>query len=287
MYKNILVINMLHIGDLLLATPVLSTLRANYPGSRITLLADAKIDGLVRYNKNIDELIPVDKKGHHNKLGNYLKLIGEIRRRNFDLVINLHPNERASALAAFSGAKKIVGYSSFGFGMFFDVLVNNKNFDKKVKNNPDIPHQATEHLQLLSNVLGIEPCDKGLQMWLDDNTIASVEKRWFAYVGYNNFKVVGFNTGASWPTKRWTTDGFAAVADQLLEKGCGVAFFGGPMDKENVEEIISKMVHQGHPRIAVFTGQTNLLELGGFIRKCAVFFDERFRTDACSGRPKG
>lgn len=271
MYNKILVINMLHIGDLLLATPVLTTLRYNYPQAHIALAADAKIDGLVRYNKDIDELIAVDKKGYHNKLGNFLKLIKTIRKRQFDLVINLHPNERASALAAFSGAKKIIGYSSFGFGLFFDHLINNKNFDKKLKNRPDIPHQACEHLEMLKLVLGIEPKDEGLKMEIDEATMAWANERWFAEFGNNKFKVIGFNTGASWPTKRWTTGGFAAVADNLLRQGYGVAFFGGPMDAENVREILSKMEYGQHARLAVFTGQVNLLELAALIRKCAVF----------------
>ena len=39
-YQNILVINMMHIGDLMLVTPVLRTLRTNYPQARITMLTD-------------------------------------------------------------------------------------------------------------------------------------------------------------------------------------------------------------------------------------------------------
>lgn len=272
MYKKILVINMLHIGDLLLATPVLRTLRANFPAAHIALLADAKIDGLVRYNKHIDELISVDKKGYHNKLANYLKLIGDIRKRRFDLVINLHPNERASALAAFSGGKKIVGYSSPGFGIFFDQVLNSQNFDRRLKNRPDIPHQVQEHLELLQTTLGITKIDdNGLEMWLDAATLENAEKLWFGAFGKQYFKVVGFNTGASWPTKRWTPAGFAAVADDLLAGGFGVAFFGGPMDRENVAEIRRLMKRGDHPRIAVFTGRTDLLSLAALIRKCAVF----------------
>ena len=37
-YKNILVINLMHIGDMMLATPVLRTLRANYPQAKISIL---------------------------------------------------------------------------------------------------------------------------------------------------------------------------------------------------------------------------------------------------------
>lgn len=37
MYKNILVINTMHIGDLMLVTPALRTLRTNYPGAHRAL----------------------------------------------------------------------------------------------------------------------------------------------------------------------------------------------------------------------------------------------------------
>ena len=272
MYKNILVINMLHIGDLLLATPVLRTLRCNYPEAHIALLADAKIDGLVRYNRHIDELISVDKKGYHNKLGNFARLIAAIWKRKFDLVINLHANERASVIAAFSGAGKVVGYSSPGFGIFFNHLVSNKNFDRKIKNHPDVMHQAKEHLHMLETTLGIKTIDdQGLEMWLDEETEERASQLWAEAFPAVDFPVVGFNTGASWPSKRWTTAGFAAVADELLARGIGVAFFGGPMDEGNVREILGQMRHSQDSRAVVFTGKVNLLELAALIKKCAVF----------------
>ena len=114
-YKNILVINLMHIGDLMLVTPVLRTLRANYPQARISLLADKKLADLVRLNPHIDECLLIDKKGKDNSLPNFIKYIWGLRKYKFDLVINLHRNERASALAAFSGAKHIIGYSKPGF----------------------------------------------------------------------------------------------------------------------------------------------------------------------------
>ena len=46
-YQNILVINMMHIGDLMLVTPVLRTLRTNYPQARITMLTDKGLRELV------------------------------------------------------------------------------------------------------------------------------------------------------------------------------------------------------------------------------------------------
>lgn len=277
-YQKILVINLLHIGDLLLATPALRTLRTNFPDAHITLLADAKIDDLVKYNQNIDELISVDKKGYHNKLGNFIRLIGEIRKQHYDLVINFHPNERASALAAFSGGKKIVGYASKGFGIFFNHLIHNTNFDFAYKNRPDIVHQAKEHLNTLQTTLGITKLDdRGLEMWLDETTLQKAQKMWYEAFEANGIqpvripsKVIGFNTGASWPTKRWLPSGFAAVADALIEDGYGVAFLGGPMDIENVKQIRTMMKNAHHPAVIEFTGKIRLMELAALMKHCSV-----------------
>jgi heptosyltransferase-2 len=277
-YKKILVINMLHIGDLLLATPALRTLRTNFPNSHITLIADAKIDDLVKYNQNIDELISVDKKGYHNKIGNFIRLIGQIRKQHYDLVINLHPNERSSALAAFSGGKKIVGYATRGFGIFFSKLIHNANFDFAYKNRPDIVHQAAEHLETLKTALGITRIDdRGLEMWIDDETTRRSLALWEEAFQAGGLKVdqipdkvIGLNTGASWPTKRWIPAGFAAVANGLIEEGYGVVFFGGPMDEANVKEIRELMKNGNHPAVVEFTGKIRLLELAALMKHCAV-----------------
>ena len=63
MYKNILVINTMHIGDLMLVTPALRTLRANYPKAHIALLTDKPLGDLVRCNENLDECILIDISG--------------------------------------------------------------------------------------------------------------------------------------------------------------------------------------------------------------------------------
>ena len=92
---KILVINLMHLGDLMLATPALTTLRKNFPTAHLALLADKKLADLVQYNKNLDECILIDKKGVDDHLPSFIKFIFKIRAMKFDLVINLHRNERA------------------------------------------------------------------------------------------------------------------------------------------------------------------------------------------------
>ena len=189
-YINIMKKSGRHIGDLMLATPVLRTLRANYPQAKISILVDKKLADLVRCNKHIDECLLIDKKGKDDKLTNFIKYIGKIRKKNFDLVINLHRNERASAIAAFSGADTIVGYAKPGFGLFFDKVMQNPSVAHHIGRGPwgllpphrYVPgwkHQVHAHLEVLKQAVGVKKIDDGgLEMWLPQEAVEKAEKLW-------------------------------------------------------------------------------------------------------------
>ncbi|SFM05425.1 glycosyltransferase family 9 protein [Pelosinus propionicus] len=271
---KILVINLLHLGDLLLATPVVRALRTHYPQAHIALLADAKLQDLVKYNKNIDELLLIDKKGYHNKLSNYVQFISEIRSKKFDIVINLHENERASCIAAFSGGKKIVGYSTCGLHLFFD---------KVIENRKGIKHQVHSHFDVLRETLDITKInDQGLEMWLDEKAEESAGEIWNEAFPIHThpekergaaaecIKVVGLNIGASWSTKCWRKEYFTELADRLLDMGYGVAYYGGPMDIDIVNETINLMRNKEHTLLKNFAGKMSLLELAALLKKASV-----------------
>ncbi len=272
---KILVINLMHLGDLMLVTPVLSALRKNFPTAHLALLADKKLGDLVSLNKNLNECILIDKKGVDDHLPSFIKFIFKLRKKNFDLVINLHRNERASALAAFSGAKKIVGYSKPGFALLFDKVLPNPSIARHVKRGlktqyfPGTQHQVHSHFDVLK-ACGVEKIfDNGLEMWISDETARATEKIFTESFG--DKKVVAFNIGASWPTKRWPESNFAECADLLIERGYGVAFLGGTMDIEIVASCVEKMTHKDSDALKIFTGEFSLAELAGFLDNCVLF----------------
>ena len=104
-------------------------------------------------------------------------------------------------------------------------------------------------------------------MWVDEGAQHRADEMWKNTVGK---QIIGFNTGGSWPTKRWTKIGFAKLADKLIAEGYGVAFFGGPMDVSDVEEILSMMVHKTSGQVRIFTGKTSLLEMAALVKKCTA-----------------
>ena len=268
---KILVINLMHLGDLMLVTPALTTLRKNFPTAHLTLLADKKLADLVQLNKNLDECILIDK-----TIGDLVKTIPQLRAKPFDLVINLHRNERASALAAFSGAKKIVGYSKPLFSWLFTKTLPNPSIARHIKHGfktkyfPGTKHQVHSHFDVLKEACGVEKIfDNGLEMWIPEAAEREAEK--IFRDNFDDVKVIAFNIGASWLTKRWLDSYFAECADILIEKGYGIAFLGGTMDREIVLSCVEKMRHKKSARLKIFTGKFSLAILAGFLDNCVLF----------------
>lgn len=268
-YKNILVINTMHIGDLMLVTPALRTLRANYPKVHIALLTDKPLADLVRCNENIDECILIDKHGRDKGILALIRFIRQIRKRHFDLVINYHRNERASAIASFSGGKKIVGYAQPFFHRFFDHWMPNLAMADTPKDK--VMHQTLCHLKVLQEAAGCTKLDdRGLEMWLPPEEEKKASDLWQKEFAKDD-RVIAFNIGASWMTKRWIDAYFAECADHFIQEGYHIAFLGGPTDVAIVKACIEKMKEKDSPKVHVFTGKVSLTVLAGLLRRCCLF----------------
>ena len=77
---------------------------------------------------------------------------------------------------------------------------------------------------------------------------------------------------AGWATKRWTREGFARLADWLVEaRGAGVIFTGSAADRPEVEAILARMNRES----ADFVGRTDLKTLGALYDRvdCLVSTD--------------
>lgn len=268
-YKNILVINTMHIGDLMLVTPALRTLRANYPKAHIALLTDKPLADLVRCNENIDECILIDKHGRDKGILALIRFIRQIRKRHFDLVINYHRNERASAIASFSGGKNIVGYAQPFFHRFFDHWMPNLAMADTPKDK--VMHQTLCHLKVLQEAAGCTKLDdRGLEMWLPPEEEKKASDLWQKEFAEGD-RVIAFNIGASWMTKRWIDAYFAECADRFIQEGYHIAFLGGPTDVAIVKACIEKMKEKDSPKVHVFTGKVSLTVLAGLLRRCCLF----------------
>lgn len=256
--KNIVVTFLMHLGDLILITPFLQVLRRHAVGSEITLVVDEKLADVVRYNPNIDHLVTVDKKGKDNSVKALWHIGRTLHENHYDILINLHPNERTSFLAAVIQAKEFDGMSHFLFRPLMDRYTHLDRIHL---------HAADMYINVLEQMGIDDRQNEGLQFF----TCPQWEQQatdFYAAGGVTAAeRLIGFNIGSAVPQKRWPPRRFAAVADYFSEQGFRCVFFGGTMDLDMVREATGLMKHT--PLVA--TGKFSLGELAAAIHRCALF----------------
>jgi heptosyltransferase-1 len=110
-YKNIAIIRLSSLGDILHAIPAFNLLRKQFPGSKISWFAENSGAELLKNVAGIDEIITLNLKvkGLFNKIKDILR-IRSLYRKQFDLIIDFQGLLKSSVLAWI-----LKGYS-IGFG---------------------------------------------------------------------------------------------------------------------------------------------------------------------------
>ena len=219
--QRILVIELWHIGDVVLSTAMLGALREKFPAARITLLAKPHAEELLRGSGLADEIITFDFPWTAFS-GKYLpwryrplKLLNVFRRLRggrFDLCIDCRMDLRSNIVAYLSGATRRIGYD-FGGGTF--LLTN------AVHATPDDHHKVHDWLALLAP-LGITNVEQHPRLAVTESEKAAA-REWLRGEGLLGKRIVAIHPGARERVRRWDFSNFAAVAERAEKKhGAGV-----------------------------------------------------------------
>ena len=97
--KNILIVRIGAVGDVLMATPLVSAIRRAYPDSHIGFLTSHYAMPLLQYNKEIDALYSIK----YRKLPYLIsrekqKLTNEMRKKKWDVIFLLESNPRKNGM---------------------------------------------------------------------------------------------------------------------------------------------------------------------------------------------
>lgn len=254
--KKILVTFLMHLGDLTLTTPFIHALRKAAPTAHITFLADEKLKDVVLHNPYLDEVITIDKKGRDNSLLALAACARRLSKMDFDVLINLHPNERCSFICALTKTKLRAGTTHTLFKPLWDVFTP---LNRKI-------HAADMYLDVLTQ-LGVPKLEhNGLEIFPSEEHLRHAEEFWREHGVFGSDRLVGFNIGSAVVTKRWAPERFAKVADILAGKGYKPVFFGGTMDEEMVQEAVGYM--KTIPAVA--TGSFTIGGLAAAMRRCSL-----------------
>lgn len=244
--KNILIIKMSSLGDVIHALPSLYVLRKTYPDAHITWAVHPAFSALLPGKPWIDEIYYIDRKKIRN-LSYLLKVREELHRRKFDLAIDLQMIAKSALISMLSGAKKHIGYWDAREGSF---LVSHP-----VKGIHWKGHIIDQLLDVMVS-LGCDTTQLAFPVKEHEAERAHVCGMLRA-VGVNG-KYIVLVPGSRGERKKWPVPYWGALAKQFAEQGIYTVIVGAPSETELGQAI--KNISPSSYTVN-FIGQTSLLEM--------------------------
>ncbi|MBI4378741.1 MAG: glycosyltransferase family 9 protein [Nitrospinae bacterium] len=283
--KNILILNLTRMGDLLQTTPLIAGLKKKYPDSKITLLANKTFAGICSDIPFIDEVYTFDIKQFTPESGGeepsllkiyrYLDgLVDRVKSKNFDTVINLSHSKLTGIFSSLLNAPDIRGITSTDYGHrvirhpwlnYFCNIIFNRHYNRF--NLADIYQKSGD----------VEPFSKKLFLNISEGGMIFADE----FLKRNGFKegdmLVGFQPASSRPDRRWSSDSFARLGLELMKRyGAKIIIFGVPSEKGLGDEIQAKMNNHLNPPflkgevkgVINAVGKTSVGELASLLKRC-------------------
>ncbi|MBS0150331.1 MAG: lipopolysaccharide heptosyltransferase II [Nitrospira sp.] len=216
---RILLIKPSSLGDIVHTFPVVSAIKAEWPGVHVTWVVKRQWAEFVERAEGVDRVWPIDM-----TVNSWVREGLALRAERFDFALDLQGLFRSGVLAWFSGAPIRVGFANAreGSSWFYTNPVPVAH--------PNI-HAVDRYLSLVGALGGKFPEKPQFQFKFMKEDVATVR----AICQRQGFAVdrpwIAMNMGARWATKRWPLKAFAAVLDQLHASQVGPVVIIGNSDE--------------------------------------------------------
>jgi lipopolysaccharide heptosyltransferase II len=264
-YNNILVHCLVNLGDVLVSTSAVALLRRLNPGAKITMMVRPNVRELVENNPVIDEVLLFDYQSKQKSLRAMLAMVGEIRRRNFDLCVSLDRKSRPAILTWLAGIPVRVGPTmifdrkpSRITWLYTDVISMDYDFENTL--------QAENYQQI---VRGFFHSDQHAKPVMGMPGTANEEKAnaLLALLPKAD-KRIALCVKGTFPLKTWPKEYFLQVIAALRKKyQASFYIIGAPGDRDYAEEF----VRASQTPIANFCGKTSLKDMVPIFKKSDLF----------------
>ncbi len=285
------------VGDFVMATPILRTIRARFSDARITFLTESNLVDLIRGGPWMDEVVEWPDKAQRSLMHRaYREFVGELRSRQFDAAILLPNSFRAALTARLAGAKRRIGYDRDGRGFLLTDRVPVKNLRADVERRratgeshgqtslpippgpegtsarpPEflpprlpvkpsrfVPMRLTTYYDDLAEAIGCDKPGDRFELFTTPDGDEAVTGR-LSEIGIAKDKpVVVLSPGAKYgAAKCWMPDRFAKVADRLIEEFGAAVIVTCGPGEQHIAHAIGDEMQQKH-----FVFDQPLLTLG-------------------------
>ncbi|HLD40727.1 MAG TPA: glycosyltransferase family 9 protein [Candidatus Omnitrophota bacterium] len=258
--KKILIVNLGGMGDFLLSCPAVKALREYYQGAEIVLLTLARTKPVAGAFAYFDQIIAFD----FSFLGAFKQAL-TLRRRNFDLVLNMRtlvscPGALKMAFLFYLiGAKLRAGRDTSGRGFFLDI----KAPEDAVGSLPEYEYDLNT-----VRALGI-PAEFSLpRLPVRDEDMAYMDN----FLKTRNIDpadmLIGINPFAPWLSKCWPIGNFAALIKALRKEfSCKIVITGS---SDEVEKAL-RLQDLAGAELAIASGETTFGQLAALIKRCSLY----------------
>jgi heptosyltransferase III len=246
---RILVVTLRRLGDALLTTPLVRTLRRGFPRARLDLLVFRGSEGILKGNPDIDDVLTMSERP---TAGETLTLVRALWRR-YDLALSTQAGDRPTFFAMVAGRRRVGLVPRAGeTGAWW----KRRAHHVPVTAVPDC-HRVTQ-LSALATALGLEPATE--LVCPEGGTADEVApRRPYAVVHANPF----------YSYKRWTDAGWRELARGLAARGLAVVATEGPDPAERA--YLDRLWDIADPPVTRVRGRLDWGGLTALLRGAAVY----------------
>jgi heptosyltransferase-2 len=215
--KKILIIQTAFLGDVILATPLVESLSTTFPTAQIDFLLKKGNEALLSEHPKLGRVLIFDKA---NKRKSLLDLIQEIRKEQYDLVLNLHRFASSGLITVLSRAKETRGFSKNPFSFFYS-----KRFKHSITNGQ---HEVDRNISLITDITDIQ--QRRPQLYPRASDIDFVSQ-------WKNEPYYCLAPASVWFTKQAPPAVWQYVMEKFDDEEVQFYLLGGPADHELCEGI--------------------------------------------------
>ncbi len=242
MPSSILIFDLHLIGDVVVLTPLLKALRVAYPNARVVLVAGPWANDILHGTNLVDEIVTFSApwvktgQGWHG-LVSCLKLSWLLRKRCWDMGIEVRGDVRQILLLWLSGARRRVGFGFTGGAKLLTDVV----FDDGV-----LAHLGEHHRRICCH-LGIWD---NMISYIPFLTLTAEEKSTADEIpGY-----IGFHFGASRPLRKLPELEIIQLLSRFASVEVGLTIFLSPGSEHEFDSVLTQLPLSVRSKLNLWSG---------------------------------
>lgn len=265
--RNILVIKLRHIGDVLLTVPAIRALKESFKGSRVSALVNSGTEEMLTLNPLLDSVIGFQRSVKDlpvlKRISSESRFVKGLRAMGFDMAVDLTGGDRPALIGYLSGARYRLGYEPAGG------FAGKRYLYTHLAERPEArTHTVLRDLGVVK-CFGIGTEDLTIDIFTSPEDDAFVDALLRERLGGDE-PFVHVHPTSRWLFKCWRDDYMAASLDWLQSRGLRAVVTSGPQDRE-MKKVRSISGLMKTPPVDL-SGMLRLKHLSALSRRSAFFF---------------